>query len=412
MFTTTIAPERLAVFQPFSRLADEQRILLSHQLMMQEADANKVISTIGDNSHDEFFLLQGSVVVQGPEIDPIKVTAGDGRSRYSLLSLRPSKVTITASSPVKYFTIDTELMQSLQSENISGDFDNPELMAGSNSHPIVLEFYRALMNNRLELPSLPEVSQRISQIIIDEELDINRIAALVSLDASISARLLHLANSPIYRGRNPVTRLQDAINRLGLKTTRHLVLAFGLKQQHKTCDPWVKKQLLARWKKSVQMGALCFVLAKHCTRIPPEEALLAGLLHNVGELPLLEFASQYPELHYDNDYLEQVLLEARGQAGAMILHRWNLSVPLVTAVQHVDAWFYQSSVTGPTLADILILARLHSLSVETQSPLIPDISQIPAFQKVAPGQLSNEMTLTILDSTREQIAEVKSLFSR
>lgn len=412
MFSTKVSPERLAVFLPFSRLADEQRILLSHQLEIHQASQHQVLSVIGDNSNDEFFLLQGSVDVTGTEIKTIKVTAGDDRSRYSLLSLRPSNVTITARSDTQYFTIDAELMQSLQSENITYDFDDPELMTGSNSHPIVLEFYKALMNNRLELPTLPEVSQRISQIIIDEELDAQRIAALISVDAAMTARLLRMANSPIYRGLNPITQLHEAINRLGMKTTRHLVLAFSLKQQHKTNHPWVKKQLLKSWKKSIQLGALCFVLAKHCTKIPPEEAMLAGLLHNVGELPLLEFAAHYPELHNDPDYLEQILMEARGQAGAMILHKWNLATPLVTAVQHVDSWFYDSLSNTATLTDILVLARLHSLSLEPRSPLIPEISQVPAFRKVAPGQLSNQMTLEILDNTREQIAEVKALFNR
>lgn len=412
MNTPNISPERLAIYIPFSRLADEQRILLSHQLMMHTAFPGEILSRIGDNSQDECFLLTGSVGIEGPDTEEIIVSAGDSRSRYSLLSLKPSHVSVTARTDTEYFTINADLLQSLQSENITGDFNNPELLAGSDSHPVVLEFYKSLMNNRLELPSLPEVSRQISQVIVDEQLDLETIAALISVDAALTARLMRLANSPVYRGRNTVNRLADAINRLGMNTTRHLVLALSLRQQNTSNHPWVKQQLLRSWKQSIQLGAVCFVLARQCTDIPPEEAMLAGLLHNIGELPLLNFAAGYQELRTDPGYLEQVLTEARGQAGAMILHRWNLPVPLVTAVQHTDIWFYEPNDTRPTLADILILARLHCLSASEQHPTLPSIDQVPAFHKISPGALSKQMTLQILDDAREQITEVRNLLNR
>lgn len=409
--SVSIAPERLAIFSPFSRLADDQRILLSHQLSKMSAVAGSVLVNIGDTPDYELFLLKGTVRVCG-EQNEVSVNAGDARSSLSLVNLRPSPVQLVAKTDVDYFLVNADLLQSLQSENITSDFNNPELMAGSSSHPVVLNFYKALMNNRLELPSLPEISQRISRIITDDNLHLDQIATLIASDAALSAKLLRLANSPMYRGKSSVSSVSDALNRMGINAVRHLVLAFALKDKLKSNSPWIKSRMLHCWKQGVQLAALCYVLAKTCTKIPPEEAMLAGLMHNIGELPLLQFAEHYPELEHDPDYLSQILSDARGQAGAMILHRWNQSIPLITAVQHVDYWFYEPNDPKPTLADILLLARLHSLHMADRAPWIPAINQVPAYQKIAPGQLSDSMTLKLLDDAREQISEIRQLLSR
>lgn len=412
MNTPCITPERLAVYQPFSKLADEQRILLSHQLTIHSAETGGVIGQTEPHSPVACFLLTGQVRLKGKDSTEIKVSAGDTHSRQSLMDVTPEPVTITALTDTAYFTLPYALLQSLQSENIVGTSGNPALMAGTGSHPVVTELYQNLMNNKLELPTLPEVAQQISQVIVDEQLDLEKIASIISVDAALSARLLRLANSTIYRGRNSVHCLTEAISRLGLNTTRHLVLALSLKQPDTHHSPWARQQLLKNWKSSLQLGAVCYVLARQCTSIPPEEAMLAGLLHNIGELPLLTFAAHHSELRNDPEKLDRILIEARGQAGAMILHRWNLPIPLVTAVQHTDTWFYEPYNQEPTLTDILILARLHCLSAQTDDLSLPPIDQVPAFQKIQPGPMSSQMTLEILDNAREQIASVRSLLNR
>jgi len=96
----------------------------------------------------------------------------------------------------------------------------------------------------------------------------------------------------------------------------------------------------------------------------------------------------------------------------MILHRWNLPAPLVTAVQHVDAWFYEPNEKDATLTDILILARLHSLAMNEHSPATPAISQVPSYEKVSPGALTKEQRLEILEDAKEQVIEIRSMLNR
>ena len=413
MQTHALSPERLAVFVPFAKLSDEHLILLCHRIELCRLDEGQELSPKGDNRTEELFLLSGRVSIFGEDSSEITLSAGDNRSRFSLLNLRPSPNRIVSQTPVEYFLIDSELLQSLQAECTHPSLPLTEVLANDNSHPLVLQFYRSLLQNQLSLPALPEVTQKVSQIIVDEELNVDRMASLVAADASVAARLLKLANSPLYRGRGQISQLSEAIKRLGLNATRHLVLAFALQDQHQIpAAKWVRKRQLRSWKESIQLAAICFVLAKKCTHIPPEEALLAGLLHNIGELPLIQFADKYPELANDPDYLDQIMQESRGQAGAMILHRWNLPVSLITAVQHVDTWFYEPNATEATLTDILILARLHSIAMSDRSPSAPSISQVPSYEKIAPGPLTNQQRLEILEDAKDQIIEIRNLLNR
>ncbi|OOV87151.1 HDOD domain-containing protein [Oceanospirillum linum] len=413
MHTHPLSPERLAIFVPFSKLSEEHLILLCHRIEICQEPEGKEISPRGDNRSEELFLLSGRVTVFAEDGSEITLSAGDNRSRFSLLNLRPSPNLIVSQTETEFFLLDSDLLQSLQAESNNLSLPLTEILANDSSHPLVLQFYRSLIQNKLSLPSLPEVTQKVSQIIVDEELNVDHMASLIAADASLAARLLKLANSPLYRAYEPISQLSEAIKRLGLNATRHLVLAFALQVQFQIpAANWVRKRQLRSWKESIQLAAICYVLAKKCTKIPPEEALLAGLLHNIGELPLVQFAAQYPELADDPDYLDQIMQEARGQAGAMILHRWNLPEALVTAVQHVDTWFYEPNSKDVTLTDILILARLHSMAMNDRSPSTPSISQVPSYEKIAPGPLTSQQRLEILEDAREQISEIKSIFNR
>lgn len=412
MYTPPLSPERLAIFVPFSKLDDEQLILLSHRLTIYQVGADQEISPMGDQRPEELFLLSGRVEVISDQ-HQILLSAGDDRSRFSLLNLRPSPNRIISRSPVEYFLLDAELLRSLQAELSSPALPLTTFLANDSNHPLILQFYRSLVENQLSLPALPEVTRRVSQIIVDQELNTEHMASLIAADASVAARLLKLANSPLYRARGTISELSEVVKRLGLNATRHIVLAFALQDQHQQAAPnWIKKRLLRSWKESIQLASLCYVLAKKCTKISPEEALLAGLLHNIGELPLLQFADQYPELAHDPDYLDQIIQEARGQAGAVILHRWNLPTTLVTAVQHADTWFYEPNGQDATLTDILILARLHSMAMNERAPNAPAISQVPSYEKVSPGALTKEQRLEILEDAKEQIIEIKNLLNR
>ena len=94
----------------------------------------------------------------------------------------------------------------------------------------------------------------------------------------LAARLVQVANSPMYLSRFPIENCQTAIMRLGMKTTRNLVTCFAM---HNIFNSEIKSlhlQIRQLWKHSCQVAAICYVLAQlHKGQLQPDKALLAGL---------------------------------------------------------------------------------------------------------------------------------------
>ena len=80
-------------------------------------------------------------------------------------------------------------------------------------------------SNRIQLPTLPEVALKVRDEVERENTDAHTIAKMVGNDAALSARLLQVANSPLYRGRVEIDSIQQAVTRLGLKMVRSLVVS-------------------------------------------------------------------------------------------------------------------------------------------------------------------------------------------
>ena len=90
----------------------------------------------------------------------------------------------------------------------------------------------------------------------------------------MAAKLLKAANSALYGGLSAVETCPAAVVRLGMGTTRHLVLSFALKDVFKSDEPMIQERMRVLWKHSAQIAAICFVLAREIEGMQPEEALL------------------------------------------------------------------------------------------------------------------------------------------
>ena len=82
-----------------------------------------------------------------------------------------------------------------------------------------------MRNDALDLPTLPQIALKVIEAVENEDSDADQIAKLVAMDPALSARLLRVANSPLYRGSAPIEHLLSAVARLGSKLVRNLVSA-------------------------------------------------------------------------------------------------------------------------------------------------------------------------------------------
>jgi HD-like signal output (HDOD) protein len=294
--------------------------------------------------------------------------------------------------------------------NTTAPMDNElKISEHLKDNPFFNRFYQHFIQGEPKIPSFPDVALKVRKAI-QQDCEIADIVKIVNMDPVVAARLIQVVNSPLYRPMNPISNCLNAINRLGLKTTRNLVIAFSMKNLIKSENPLTKQLIQYNWLQSIKVSSISYTLAQLTKKVDPDEALLAGLLHNIGILPILTFADSLPEGAYQSADIELCINEIHGQLGSIILEKWEFPDNLKQIPLQSTNWF-TSTTEKLNLNDIVLLAKYHNLLASPGKIELPLINTLPAFQKLENQPLTPEMSLKILHDAKQQIAETMSFFS-
>lgn len=262
-----------------------------------------------------------------------------------------------------------------------------------------------LENNRLVLPTLPEVALRVRDVADDENAEISELTRVISTDAALSARLIHVANSPLLRASRTTDSLEGAVTRLGMKLVRDMATSIVMEQMFQATSDITDRKLREVWEHSTQVAAISHALASQFTRLKPEQAMLAGLVHDIGKLPVLTKAEEWPELLEDEEELDRLLWLLHPRVGAAILTAWDFPAELVAAAAEHERLDRQSEAVD--YADIVTVANLQSHIGGGKHPHADvDWTTVPAFARLG---LSPELSVIEMEETADEIRAVESL---
>lgn len=263
-----------------------------------------------------------------------------------------------------------------------------------------------IKNNRLKLPILPEIAFKVRAAVNDTNAAAAAVAKAVSSDATIAARLLQVVNSPLYRGANAINNLQSAIARLGPPLVRNLVTSLILKQLFQTKSALLRQRMQVLWEHSTQVAAISHILARKFTRLQPDEAMLAGLIHDIGALPILQKAENHPELLADETQLNDIIDKLHASIGRLILESWKFPPELVTAAAEHENLTRISDQVDYT--DIVIVANLHSYLGSKHRHAKVKFTDVPAFTKLG---LTPETSISAMEEAAAEMKDVKSMLA-
>ncbi len=230
-----------------------------------------------------------------------------------------------------------------------------------------------------------------------------QVAEIVATDAAIAVRLLQVANSPLYRGRSPVDSIQIAITRLGNKLVRSLVVSLAMKQIFQATSDRLDKRLRANWAQSVQVAAISRVLAQPLPQLDRDQAMLAGLIHNIGSLPILIMSDTFPQLVENDTRLDYFVEQLSPIIGKQILESWNFPDSLVQVAEHYKDFSYDGH-NDSDYVDVVLVARLQALNIHQLED--SDITQVPSFAKVG---LESDVEIVNIEGVAEDLAEVQAI---
>jgi HD-like signal output (HDOD) protein len=264
----------------------------------------------------------------------------------------------------------------------------------------------AIDQNRITLPTLPEVALKVRDAVEREQSSANQIAEIIASDAALSARLLQVANSPLYRGRVTIDNLQMAVARLGIRLVRSLVVSLIMQQIFQATSDLLDAKFRQIWEESVQIAAISRVLASNTDHLDKEQAMLAGLIHNIGALPILAMAESHDELLEDVEELDRIIDALSPQIGQRILKIWEFPDSLIRVPANYLNLEYDSD-GDADYVDIVLVARLESLMNSGNDIDTSTWSQIPAFKKVG---VEPEVNIIEIEGVADDIQNIEVMF--
>lgn len=270
---------------------------------------------------------------------------------------------------------------------------------------LISQSCQELLSNRASLPSMPDVAARIHSAMTDPNWSISTIAAIIKGDPGTTTYLLQVANSAMYAGVTPVREVERAISRIGMDNTRSLVMVHAVRSMFVTRSRLLTAAMRQTSKTSARLAALTAVLARQCSRLSPERALLAGLLQDIGVLPILNVLNQYQDQLNDEAQVSGVINRYASQVGQVLLKHWDFEPDMVEVARSRDDWLRHPG-AAPELADLVLLARLHDKIVEGQADGLPRIDEVPAFSKFPLGSVQPDSSLQILHAEQASVDDV------
>jgi HD-like signal output (HDOD) protein len=167
-----------------------------------------------------------------------------------------------------------------------------------------------LLNAAERVGLFPSSAFDIFDVVKDPQASSRRIAAAIGRDPVLTARILKTANSPFYGRQRRVGTIDEALVVLGLHVVRDLTVSFALVGMSRTASP----AAAALWRHLLGSGVLATALTRHVRNVDPAAALVLGILHDLGEL---------------------VMLEVEPKRHAMVLARLGRDDPRVTTAERI-----------------------------------------------------------------------------
>jgi len=228
---------------------------------------------------------------------------------------------------------------------------------GQRAYQFLKTLAADLSSRQISFPTFTGATIRVRTALADPAIDADRLARAISSEPLLPARLIHIANSVAMNpGGKPVSDVRSAVLRVGHDVVRSTAVALAMEQLKAAKDVQVfHEQAEWIWRHSLEVAAIAYVITRKHTRLNPDEALFAGLVHDIGRFYLLSRAAADAELVQHPAELDALIQEWHSSIGQAVLHEFDLSEATQKAVaEHED---HPAAFPPRQLVDVITLAN-------------------------------------------------------
>jgi len=217
------------------------------------------------------------------------------------------------------------------------------------------------LSGEITFPTTFDLTIRLRDTLSSPDWTGDQVAELLALEPLISSRLLGLVNSAAYNTTGTeITDIKRAVVRLGMNVVRNTALSIAIQQMRRAKSMLVFKDISQQlWDHSIRTASAAYVLSKHFGAYNPDEAMLAGMIHDIGAFYLLYRASQYEELVARPDTVKHLVFRWHEGIGSILLETLGVPDEIILATREHDVP-RPNKVTIKTLSDIIYVANILS----------------------------------------------------
>lgn len=191
----------------------------------------------------------------------------------------------------------------------------------------------------IDIPSLPPVAMKVLQLISNDNSSLKDLEDILAKDQAFSARLLRIANSPYYGRNRSVDSISNAIILIGFNTMKSLVVAASLRDMNRKFG--IFEQRL--WEHSLAVSIAASQIALDTKMLKPDEALVCGLVHDMGKMVLNTSLSETYALVVEKVYAGEAnnFIDVENEmlgfnhcnVGGLIARKWKFPKNLETVIE-------------------------------------------------------------------------------
>ena len=155
---------------------------------------------------------------------------------------------------------------------------------------VMMETARQLVAKIDDLPTIPVVATQVLQLLDDPDVNVDKVADLMLTDLVMTARVMKMVNSPIYRPNQEITSLKRALVYLGIRHIKEIALTSSFISAFE--DKGGVIDISTFWAHSFGVGMVSKIIAEKIRYPDIEKAYLAGIVHDIGEVVLSHYQAE------------------------------------------------------------------------------------------------------------------------
>jgi HD-like signal output (HDOD) protein len=284
-----------------------------------------------------------------------------------------------------------------------------------NEEVSLLDMLKARLDEKdAELATIPMVAQEILAASENPDCSLQDLEAIVNKDQVIATKIIKMANSSFYGGLTDLQSLPRAIMRLGFKEVHTITLAIGMSQVYQTEEGRYLDEMRKLWSASIASAVTCRELAKAAKYPRVDEAFLAGLIHDIGSVFIIDSLVQMAKrdnrvANLPEEIFRELLQVLHENAGARLLENWKFNKAICEAVRfHHNP---QDAAEGEKLAWILAACDLvvAKMGLDGSTPNAEmSLTSLPPMQALNLGDLEiAKLQVDLEEHTQEMLGTLE-----